>query len=543
MNKSNQGQRLDELSDETHLIINEKGTATYIAADGEIPYKLNPNEKSNYADLVGRDGVFATIDYSTNPPYIFYGKELTLADMGLADKRSAEREQQVAPTDAMGCPNCGGTLELKAPDKSERVTCPYCNSLLNINDGNLEYLKALKKKVPHSPFALEVGMKGKFDNFVEGVELEIIGAMKRSVVYDSIKYFWDEYLLYNPKVGFKWLVNSEKNWSFVESVNAADIDGSSNPSYKDNNFEKFASATATVEYVKGEFYWRVETKERVQATDFVSPPYMLSRESNDKEVNWSVGHFVERNEIEKVFGVENLPRSYKTAPNQPFKYHSLIRSSLIVFIAFLLATFILESVKDSNSNNYVDYKDGIVKAYGLNPLENANSKITFRTAPFELNRDANISMRFETHLEYESWSEFKLNLVPASSEKYDPNQLKGETLTSKVARNPKYTGKVWEIKYERFDVAATGQYQIEIEGKWKNWQKPLLINLEVRQYPKYEYNTFPTDGFILLFIFLAIPPVLLIGYRFVFENKRWLESDFPQKSKIGIVISDIFTGK
>ena len=138
------GQKITGLSKDTHLIVNEKGTAKYIAADGEIPYELKPNEKSAYVDLMGKGGVFATIDYNTNPPYLFYGEQLTLKDMGLADKRSAEREARVAPAEAMGCPNCGGTLELKAPDKTERVTCPYCNSLLDVNEGNLKYLDSLK---------------------------------------------------------------------------------------------------------------------------------------------------------------------------------------------------------------------------------------------------------------------------------------------------------------------------------------------------------------------------------------------------------------
>jgi hypothetical protein len=53
--------------------VTEKGTATAIAADGEIPYKLTPNERSDYADLSGKDGAFATIDYSMNPPWAFVG--------------------------------------------------------------------------------------------------------------------------------------------------------------------------------------------------------------------------------------------------------------------------------------------------------------------------------------------------------------------------------------------------------------------------------------------------------------------------------------
>src|ERR1043165_7344941 len=44
------GQTVEAIPNQTHLMVTEKGTATSVAADGEIPYKLEPNERSNYAD-------------------------------------------------------------------------------------------------------------------------------------------------------------------------------------------------------------------------------------------------------------------------------------------------------------------------------------------------------------------------------------------------------------------------------------------------------------------------------------------------------------
>ena len=48
--------------------------------------------------------------------------------------------------------------------------------------------------------------------------------MTRSVTFDGVKYYWNEYLLYNPKIGFRWLVHSDNHWSYVESVNPAEVD-------------------------------------------------------------------------------------------------------------------------------------------------------------------------------------------------------------------------------------------------------------------------------------------------------------------------------
>ena len=268
------GQTVPQIPAKTPLMVAEKGVATSVGADGEIPYKLVPNERSNYADLAGAGGAFATIDYSMNPPCVFAGQEVSLADLGLADARSAERKARVVTASRMNCPNCAGPLELRAPDKAERVTCPNCDSLLDVNQGNLKWLRTLVKTPDALPFVLNIGQKGVFE---DGKEMTIIGAMLRSVTIEGINYFWHEYLLYNPKIGFRWLVHSDNHWNFVEPVNVAEVvTTGSTAAYNGKNFKIFQDAPARVENVKGEFYWRVEQGETVRAIDYVAAPLMLS---------------------------------------------------------------------------------------------------------------------------------------------------------------------------------------------------------------------------------------------------------------------------
>ena len=113
------------------FVVAEKGVARALGAKGEIPYKLVPGEEYAYADLSGPQGEFATLDYGQFPPLIFVGREVPLSELGFpANVRAPEREARHVAAIQLSCPQCGGPLDLRAPDQTMRVACPNCGSLL-----------------------------------------------------------------------------------------------------------------------------------------------------------------------------------------------------------------------------------------------------------------------------------------------------------------------------------------------------------------------------------------------------------------------------
>lgn len=330
------GQSIDVPSFGT-LVVHERGTATLIAAEGELPYRPDPGAPHPFADLSGDDRRFGTIDYSDTPPTLYLGAQVTLDEIGIAPPEEPATKEVGAHQ--LACPSCGGGLDLKAPDQAERVTCPFCDALLDVNQGNLVYLKTLarKKVEPVIPLG-SVGV-------VRGKQVTVIGFLRRSVNYEGRDYYWTEYLLYDPREGFFWLVCSDSHWSFVEPVPLGEVvKRGSNLICRGHTFKLYSRAMARVRDVYGEFYWKVEVGETVEVEDYIAPPHMLSVETTgitvtDREVNVSFATYVPAEEIEKAFDLPSLPRGWGVAPHQPNPTDKNIYWTWLGLVAMLVGLY------------------------------------------------------------------------------------------------------------------------------------------------------------------------------------------------------------
>ena len=515
------GQIVQEIPKQTGMIVAEKGVATAVAADGEIPYQLAPNERSQYADLTGKDNAYGTIDYSMSPPWVFLGSQVTLADIGLADARPAERQARRVSTAAMGCPNCGGPLALNAPDKTERVTCPNCDSLLDVNQGNLSYLKALTPTQADTNFVLPIGAERTFPG---EVKFRIIGAVVRSVTIEGVKYFWHEYLLYNAAVGFRWLVHSDNHWNFVEPVNPAEVAATAVSSlhstapatvnYNGRNFKIFQDAKAVVEYVKGEFYWRVEQGEAVRAIDYVSAPLMLSQEATANEINWSAGTYMTNAEIEKIFGVKDLPKPWSVAPNQPFTGRFYYTWGLLpLVLLFLVAIFMIPIT--GLTSRVLDQQ------ITLPPMTSPTAAQVAFSNPFEIKPNRNIQISASAPVS-NSFVELDVDLVNDQSQEIESVAIPIEYYTGTDSDG------AWSEGGQSQDATVSslpgGRYTLRVEGTWQNYAQPMPISVRVEQ------NVVRGVNFICALIVLAIVPIFGLIRKLTFESARWKDSMFGSSS-------------
>jgi hypothetical protein len=505
------GRPLHNVSPSGPLVVAEKGLGKTLGASGEIPYRLTPGETFYYADLSGAGSTFGTIDYGDDPPSVYLGQEVTLGEIGLADARAPEREARTVSAATLSCPNCGGSLELRAPDQSERVTCPNCNGLLDINQGQLSYLKSLGK--PTFTAYLPVGASATFEN----ESLTVLGFMVRSVEIEGQRYYWGEYLLYNPKVGFRWLVHSDDHWSFVQAVSPGEVTETNGVTFRGKNFRIFQDAGTQVEHVAGEFYWKVEVGEKVWATDYVRPPLMLSKEvtrneggkGQTGEINWSLGTYVPYKEIEKLFNV-TLSAPKNVAPNQPFPVKGIYAYWGILLVVLLAVAFISTVTTGSNAV--------MRQTFQFPPLVNSQATQVLFSEPFELHARRNIAIEGQSGVS-NSWLFVAGDFVNEETGLVQTFEMPIEYYSGVEDGESWSEGGQTNTTY--ISALPAGKYTLRLEAQWGDqWQQPTSVALKIDQGKTSGFN------FIVALVLISAIPIIVAVWHFSFERRRWSESMF-----------------
>jgi len=337
----NAGEKLS-LGAAGEFVVAEAGTAIVAGAEGDLPFSPTLQATHRFVDFEGPSGQLGTIEYSGESPQLFVGESATLLELGLAAAALKEVSTETVGAAHLNCPKCGGPLELVAPDEAQRVTCPNCRSLLDVTGNKLEFLSTVK---PPSPdLKIPLGSRGK----LRDIEYRVIGYVRRSVTFDK-KYYWQEYLLYAPRHGYRWLIESDDHWSLGKPVPIGSIKRSyPTATYEGRTFRLFQKAAARVQQVWGEFYWKVQAGEEVGMNDYISPPFSLSLEvssSNPQEttseINSALSEYLPHAEVEQAFGVSNLPRGWGVAPNQPNPVTNLVYLQWVVFLLGIGAIYAL----------------------------------------------------------------------------------------------------------------------------------------------------------------------------------------------------------
>jgi hypothetical protein len=416
-------------------------------------------------------------------------------------------EQPKGKPKSFTCPACGGTITLKAVGITINAVCSYCSSVIDVTNENYRIIEQANRNTRKT--LIEIGCRGK----LEGIEWEVVGYMEKTDA--SGDYPWDEYLLYNPYYGFRFLVQESGHWNFVK-VLRKDVAGagiSNKIKLEGKKFALFLRGDAIVNYVKGEFYWRVRKGEQTVVADYIAPPRILSVEKNDEEISISLGEYIEPEEIASAFAIkEQMPEKIGVASNQPARNQNQFGN--ILFIA--AAAFALVCGVQYATASMADNADVYTSQFVVRP-EQKDQTIT--TPAFSIPKDGNVMIACSSPVDND-WVELDMSLV---NEKTDTSyELKqaieyyhgyddGESWSEGSQSSSDYISRV-----------PAGNYRLmmDMDAGALSRNMPVVVSLSVkRDVPSW-------SNFWIAMLSIIVFPTYMLVRRWNFEKTRWSESDY-----------------
>jgi hypothetical protein len=419
---------------------------------------------------------------------------------------------------SFSCPNCGGTIGIRAVGVTVTAVCSNCGSTIDVADPQLRIIQRASERA-RSDLLLPLGSRGTlFDD-----EWEVVGFMERAA--DSGRYTWSEYLLFNPWQGFRFLVEDHGHWNFVKMLRRGFDGKQGNILFEGRSYKPFNVGDAEGVYVLGEFYWRVKVGETAATKDYIAPPFMLSREESGQDVMWSLATYIAPDLVRSAFRITAPWRAPAgVAANQPRSTGPWLLNLFGVSAAALFVLFMTQVVMNDLVGKQI-LVDGTIQATA------AQKDTPAVTKEFEIpGRSGNLEVKVAAPVQND-WIEVQAELVNqatqakdevnATVEFYSGRDSDGEwSEGSQVARD--ILSGVPGGKYRLFLTLDAGAFSS------KNGQVDVAAERPVSYRVTVTRNVEMWGNFVLAAaLLLAWIPVVLL-YIWWFEQRRWSQSSIGQ---------------
>ncbi len=327
------------------------GQAQLISAQGELPKLPLLGQPFDMVELRSADGEVVSIDYGHTPPSVERGKAVLLEDLQLQGLKDESAKDEKGSRQ-FNCPHCGAPVQVKLAG-TKSITCGSCASVIDLSSGVGGELRSAEQDEPVQPL-IPLGSKGQ----LQGVHWQVVGFQHRMGVEpgDDEHFGWSEYLLYNQKRGFAFLVDSEEGWSMVRPTTGAPQLSSNGrtATYMGTKYDLKYTYEAETTYVLGEFYWQVTRGQKTSNRDFASAKGLLSLEQTPNEITWSAGDKLASDTVVKAFKLEDKADVLQRDDPGPFVAKSGLGCGTIILIAvvILVLLIILSNCSGSSGSGY-----------------------------------------------------------------------------------------------------------------------------------------------------------------------------------------------
>jgi len=414
-----------------------------------------------------------------------------------------------AVTKTFACPHCGASVVLRAAGHSLVVTCSACRTLIDAADENYRILAQYQAKKTFDPL-IPLGQRGK----LRGELYEVIGYLRRTDRNQTVT--WEEYLLFNPYQGFRWLHHYHGHWTYILTTKSKPMINRGRTvtaSYLGRTYRLFDAGQARVAYVLGEFYWRVQVGDTVDTQDFVLPPQLLSMERDRDEIVWSLGEYIEPEDVKAAFQIQgSMPVKIGVAPNQPSPIEPMTAQILTRALVSALLLILIQM--------------WAVGAGQLRPLDSENL-LYDRTdrAPEKTSQhfdvtgtSGNVGITIQAPNLQNNWLDIELELVDDATGASFPAEKTIEYYSGVDSDG------AWSEGSQHAEViipaVPPGTYHLAIEATAGPGPAAVPYHIDVRRGVPVWSNLWVALGMVL------IVPLFARWRQYAFELTRWSESDY-----------------
>ncbi|RYZ58810.1 MAG: DUF4178 domain-containing protein, partial [Proteobacteria bacterium] len=317
------------------------------------------------------------------------------------DYSKDEAHASPAPAFTFNCAQCGSPIQVNVPGQSLTFACRSCSAIVQEDSKGNRIIAQTSQKSVYKPL-FELGAKVDF----RGDKWQILGFMVRSD--EEEQFFWREYLLFNPYLGYRFLTESDGHWNFMHTTKIVPTVSAQHRRWMGTLYKNYYRGSAKVQYVLGEFYWRVKVGDVVQVQDFIAPPDIISAEIDDSEIVWTAGKYVSPDDIQKSFKLFGpMPALVGTAPNQPEKFTKTRNQMLYHWLGFVVLIFLIQLALGSGQ------KINLFQTTLQRPVKGDE---VMRTESFMIDKDqANLEISIAAPLQ-QNWLEVVGTVVPEDNQ-------------------------------------------------------------------------------------------------------------------------------
>ncbi|CAM3673813.1 DUF4178 domain-containing protein [Bordetella tumulicola] len=293
--------------DGQHFIASDIRSCRATGVQGELPFVPDTDGwEARVADYRSLDA-FLTLDYSDgDTPEVYVGHAFKIEGMDAASLRGDALIEETAgrfrgQITALDCPNCGAPISFVAA-MATQVVCPTCQAMVDCTEDTARVIER-QRKVKATQTTLALGAEATID----GTPYTLIGLLKCADPDPDEPSDWVEYLLFSPKKGFLWLVESDEGWERVHVCDTWPSRNNSNSfNWRSKTYRKLYDYTSKVTLALGAFNWRVKVGDTTQISDYQSGNRKLTREEGLNDLGWSASVPVQPSSLAQWFGQPEL---------------------------------------------------------------------------------------------------------------------------------------------------------------------------------------------------------------------------------------------